>query len=84
MASSALDGVDLCQFPAALPPSGETWNFVNPQTTTPATYSIGIILTVWAVTFAVARVYVNIRKLNLADCKLPFSAWTPTVSKVEG
>ncbi|KAK0616094.1 hypothetical protein B0T17DRAFT_540195 [Bombardia bombarda] len=65
--ASVPPGVDLCKIPAGRPPAGVTPNLTNPESLDAVTYSVCLIMTVWAVSFATARVYVNWHKLKLAD-----------------
>lgn len=64
----SLGGIDLCQFPSGAPPDGEQSNFVDPPTLAAATWGIAISMTVWALLFSMARIYVNFRKLGASDC----------------
>jgi len=64
-------GLDLCAFPAGIPPEGQVPNFVNPTTLAPVTIALCSVLTALAVIFATARMYVNWRKLKLSDCQSP-------------
>ncbi|KAI0547064.1 hypothetical protein F4679DRAFT_598018 [Xylaria curta] len=59
--------VDLCQIPAAKAPEGWHTNLSNPPTLSPVTIAIITILTTWALTFAIIRLFVNRNKLRLAD-----------------
>ncbi|KAI0003883.1 hypothetical protein F4779DRAFT_630576 [Xylariaceae sp. FL0662B] len=59
--------VDLCTIPAGEPPNGKVSNLIDPDTLAPATISICTILTVWAVLFAIVKLYLNWRKLSVAD-----------------
>ncbi|KAI0100870.1 hypothetical protein GGR51DRAFT_531253 [Nemania sp. FL0031] len=65
--SGPFPGIDLCAFPAAAPPEGQTWNFKNPTSLSAATIAVGIIVTVLAVFFVSSRIYTNRRALRSAD-----------------
>lgn len=70
MSSTLPPGIDLCKVPALRPPPGLVSNFVNPTTLAPATWAVCLILTIVSVSLVVCRLYMNVRKLDLADCML--------------
>lgn len=63
-------GIDLCAIPAGVPPDGQLPNLVNPPSLMTTTIVVGVLMTVWALTFVVVRIIVNRRKLSWSDCKL--------------
>lgn len=65
--------VDLCQFPAQTPPNGTLSNFDNPKSLQSTTIGLGVTTTALAAIFTIGRIYVNWRKLRLADCESLFS-----------
>ncbi|KAE8350515.1 hypothetical protein BDV28DRAFT_162899 [Aspergillus coremiiformis] len=67
MSSSLPPGTDLCSIPAAIPPPGQTPNFVDPPTLAAATIAVSAITIALATLFTAARLYTNIRKLRWAD-----------------
>lgn len=70
MAPDAPDeSVDLCKMAAGPVPGDAESNFDNPTTLAPTMLAVMSILVAWAILFTGARFYVNIRKLQLADCK---------------
>ncbi|KAI1312960.1 hypothetical protein F5Y03DRAFT_205098 [Xylaria venustula] len=61
-------GVDLCVVPALEPPPGKMSNFVNPSgTLEPTLIGITILLTAFGALFVGARLYVNRRRLAIAE-----------------
>ncbi|KAI1413209.1 hypothetical protein F5Y13DRAFT_189572 [Hypoxylon sp. FL1857] len=62
-------GLDLCAVPSIEPPEGETFNFVNPTSLAPTMIAVSTIVTLWASVFVAIRVWVNRRKLKVADCE---------------
>lgn len=66
--SSVDANADLCNLPAAVSPSG-VYNFTNPESMKTTVYSVSCILTVIASLLTAGRVWVNRRKLSLADCE---------------
>lgn len=81
MASSLIPpGMDLCALPAGVPPDGQLPNLVNPPSLMTTTIVIGVLMTVWALTFVVIRIIVNRRKLSWSDCKLNNS--TPVQARI--
>lgn len=63
-------GIDLCAIPAGVPPDGQLPNLVNPPSLMTTTIVVGVLMTVWALTFVVVRIIVNRMKLSWSDCKL--------------
>lgn len=61
---------DLCNMPAAISPNG-VYNFTNPTDMKNTVYSVSCILTVIASLLTVGRIWVNRRKLSLADREFP-------------
>lgn len=72
MLGSLPAGINLCEIPALKAPPGQVSNFVNPTTLAPVTWAICLILTIFSVSLVVLRLCMNIRELNVADCKPPF------------
>jgi hypothetical protein len=73
MSGSLPPGINLCEIPALQAPRGQVSNFVNPTTLAPVTWAICLILTIFSVSLVVLRLAMNIRKLDVADCKLLFA-----------
>lgn len=72
MSANHLKGLDIslfCGIGSGTPPEGTTANLIDPPTLGPAAWGITISMTVWALLFTLARVYVNFRKLKASDCK---------------
>lgn len=72
MSANHLKGLDtslFCGIGSGTPPEGTTANLIDPPTLGPAAWGITISMTVWALLFTLARVYVNFRKLKASDCK---------------
>jgi hypothetical protein len=65
--ASDLPAVDLCLIPAGPVPHGHHSNFEHPSSLTPVKMAVVSLLIFWAVVFTSGRIYVNIRKLSLAD-----------------
>lgn len=63
-----LSSMDLCFFPAGVPPKGSVINFDNPKTLVPVLISICTIMTVGSVLFTACRLYANRQKLWWSDC----------------
>jgi hypothetical protein len=61
-------GVDLCMFPAALPPDGTVINFDNPESLVTVLISVCVVATVLSIIFTVLRLFANRRRLGLSDC----------------
>lgn len=59
----------LCHFAPVQPPAGQTSNLVDPPSLANTAIAICAIMTAWATVFVAGRLYVNFRKLSLADCK---------------
>ncbi|KAI5927351.1 hypothetical protein F4810DRAFT_706720 [Camillea tinctor] len=59
-------GLDLCQIPAGAPPDG-TPNFRNPRSLAPAWIGVTVIMMTWTVIFLAGRLWINKRRLQLAD-----------------
>ncbi|KAG6354850.1 hypothetical protein INS49_003931 [Diaporthe citri] len=59
-------GQDLCAVPVGTAPDG-TWDFVHFQSLTTASIAVCVVMTVLALLIAVPRVYVNRRRLLIAD-----------------
>lgn len=70
MSSSLPPGINLCEIPALQPPPGHVSNFVNPTTLAPVTWAICLILTICSISLVALRLWMNIRKLDMADCML--------------
>jgi hypothetical protein len=66
-------GLDLCLFPAAVPPKGQLPNFVNPPSLQVPVIAVGVVVTTISTIFTAIRVYVNRRKLYVADCEFHVS-----------
>lgn len=84
MSASHLKGLDIslfCGIGSGTPPDGTKANLVDPPTLGPAAWGITITMTVWALLFTMARVYVNFRKLKASDCKFPPSVDTTRVER---
>ncbi|CAD6447909.1 08477ba5-09da-42d4-b787-dc070ec835d9 [Sclerotinia trifoliorum] len=60
-------GLDLCIFPAGLPPNGTTSNFENPKTLVPALISVCVIMSVVAIIFVACRLFANRKKMWWSD-----------------
>lgn len=60
-------GLDLCLFPAQMPPNGQLSNFKNPTSLQVPAIAVGVVVTVISTIFTAIRVFVNRRKLHLAD-----------------
>ncbi|KAK7703607.1 hypothetical protein SLS64_008920 [Diaporthe eres] len=70
MSANHLKGLDIslfCGIGSGTPPEGTTANLIDPPTLGPAAWGITISMTVWALLFTLARVYVNFRKLKASD-----------------
>lgn len=63
-----LSSMDLCFFPAGVPPKGSVINFDNPETLVPVLISICTIMTVGSVVFTACRLFANRQKLWWSDC----------------
>ncbi|KAI2610571.1 hypothetical protein GGR54DRAFT_373308 [Hypoxylon sp. NC1633] len=59
-------GVDLCTIPIGVSPDG-IYNFINPTTLAPVNISVSIVLIALSVSLTVGRIYMNRRRLHLAD-----------------
>lgn len=60
---------DLCVIPAAPAPVGVTSNFDTPISMAPALIGVLALTLAWGIIFTSARFFVNIRKLDWADCE---------------
>jgi len=60
---------DLCLIPAVSAPNGQKSNFDDPASLAPAIMAVLTIMVLWATIFTAARLYINVRKLNVSDCK---------------
>lgn len=58
----------LCGIPAAPPPEGQVSNFIDPPTLASLIWGLTMFMTIWALSFTVARIYMNFRKLKASDC----------------
>jgi hypothetical protein len=65
---------DLCAFPAMAPPPGEVSNFVDPPSLADTALGLAVFFTVWSVIFVAGRLYVNYRRLTIADCEFFFAS----------
>lgn len=61
-------GTDSCAIPASVVPEGETYNFKDPPTLTPAVITVGTIMSFLSIVFVYGRVYANRKSISLADC----------------
>jgi hypothetical protein len=68
MSADLLNGIDLCQFPAGIPPGGQLWDFNNPSSLAPIVIAVCTIMTIWSLVFVGARLWVNKYKLTIVDC----------------
>lgn len=68
VAANMSSGEDLCAIPVGTAPDG-TWDFVHFQSLTTASITVCVVMTVLALLIAVPRVYVNRRRLLIADCQ---------------
>lgn len=85
MSANHLKGLDIslfCGIGSGTPPEGTTANLIDPPTLGPAAWGITISMTVWALLFTLARVYVNFRKLKASDCKSSQSMKNERVHKL--
>lgn len=70
MASHQLPpGTDLCKIPAAVPPPGVIPKLGGPAPLAPAIVAVSAVMLAFSTIFIVGRVWINIRKLKIADCK---------------
>lgn len=60
----------LCLIAPVQPPDGTTSNLVDPPSLENTAIAICTVMTVWATIFVAGRLYVNYKKLVLADCRL--------------
>ncbi|KAF7867295.1 hypothetical protein EAF04_005378 [Stromatinia cepivora] len=60
-------GLDLCIFPAGLPPNGTTSNLENPKTLVPALISVCVIMSVAVIVFVACRLFANRKKMWWSD-----------------
>jgi hypothetical protein len=63
-----IPGIDLCMFPAALPPDGTVINFDNPEDLVAVLISVCVVVTVLSIVFTILRLVANRRRLGLSDC----------------
>lgn len=73
---SSLAGIDLCLFPAAIPPSGVTSNFTDPPTYAPAVLAVSIVMMALSIIFTSGRLFANRKQLLWSDCKQIASSFT--------
>lgn len=67
----------LCAFPAQQPPHGQVPDFEDPVSLRLTIEIVGGIMTALSVMVTISRLYVNWRKLHLADCR--FRENTPVI-----
>ncbi|KAJ9253916.1 hypothetical protein DTO195F2_6893 [Paecilomyces variotii] len=67
MSGSSPPDINSCEVPALQPPPGQVSNFVNPVNLVPLTWSISLVLTIFAVSLVILRLFMNMRKLDAAD-----------------
>lgn len=63
--------VDYCVVPVASPPSGQTSNLVNPPDLSVVTLVVGSVTTAVSLLFITGRLFLNWKKMALADCPSP-------------
>ena len=59
----------LCLFAPVQPPTGTVSNFDDPPSLDTTAVAVCSIMMAWATVFVAGRLYVNFRKLSLADCR---------------
>lgn len=63
---------ELCNIAAGTPPDGQVSNLVDPPTLAPLVWGLSVFMTVWALSFTLARIYMNFHKLRASDCTFIF------------